>query len=441
MGDYVETPDGLVVVGMVPDNSNSSQRLPGTLRAGRISAPQYSLTTATLASLSRTTGTLLYNGLSPLIVGEWGRHRAAMTKIPGGFDFYSESVRGVGQSEGGSTIHWGHYTSPNGTDWTRRANGLNDIKKFPGIRGLAHGAGRYVAVGLGSSPGLPSSDDRIYTSVDGENYSAVSLAGITPALTEGLTGLAFANGMFVATGNEGRILRSTDGLNWETVLNSGGGGWNRVRFLGAHWTLAGDAGRVAFSPDGRVWTIKRTGVVNDLNDIALRDDTYLAVGNNGMVLRSLFTPPPLPPSIDTQPATATVSARSALLLSVTATRATSYQWKFEGEKIPGATNAQYRIPAVDVTHAGRYTVVVGNTAGSVESAAATITVTRLDLYPGILVAGPVGAVYRVEWTTEATGDGGWTLLRAITLDQPSYVVIDPQPANQPRRFYRVVPGP
>lgn len=73
------------------------------------------------------------------------------------------------------------------------------------------------------------------------------------------------------------------------------------------------------------------------------------------------------PSISTQPTSQAVCIGSALNLSVTATGATSYQWKKNGVNISGATAASYSITTYAVTDAGSYSVDIINTCGTVTS--------------------------------------------------------------------------
>jgi hypothetical protein len=107
-------------------------------------------------------------------------------------------------------------------------------------------------------------------------------------MTDSLESVAYAGGVFVAVGDQGAILQSADGLNWQIAYSSDGLGWNRVRYLNSAWNAVGDAGRVATSVDGRNWVVKSTGVTNRLRDIALLGGYYLVVGDGGMVLRSTF---------------------------------------------------------------------------------------------------------------------------------------------------------
>jgi hypothetical protein len=52
----------------------------------------------------------------------------------------------------------------------------------------------------------------------------------------------------------------------------------------------------------------------------------------------------------------------------------TYQWQLNAVDIAGATGATYTVPSVQSFHAGNYTVIVSNDAGSATSAAATLAV-------------------------------------------------------------------
>ncbi len=83
------------------------------------------------------------------------------------------------------------------------------------------------------------------------------------------------------------------------------------------------------------------------------------------------------PSITTQPKSQTVNEGSSVTFDVTATGTDplSYQWKKDGSNISGATSASYTISSAKTSDAGSYTVTVSNSAGSVTSSTATLTVT------------------------------------------------------------------
>src|SRR5271169_4800426 len=80
------------------------------------------------------------------------------------------------------------------------------------------------------------------------------------------------------------------------------------------------------------------------------------------------------PTITTQPVSQHVCTGSSIVLSVTASYASSYQWNFNATPIPGAISSTYTISTAAPANAGNYTVTVTNGAASVTSAVATIAV-------------------------------------------------------------------
>ena len=91
------------------------------------------------------------------------------------------------------------------------------------------------------------------------------------------------------------------------------------------------------------------------------------------------------PSIALQPAGLSVSAGSGVVLSVSATGTPpfAFQWRKDGANILGATNSQLSLPSVQLSDAGNYTVLISNSAGSVISNAAILSVTVTN--PGRLI--------------------------------------------------------
>ena len=119
-------------------------------------------------------------------------------------------------------------------------------------------------------------------------------------------------------------------------------------------------------------------------------------------------PPGTAPSITTQPVKLSVVAGKTATFSVVATGSATlaYQWKKNGADISGATSSTYAIPATTPADSGDYSVVVTNSAGTVTSAAASLTVTASAVAPSITgqpFAKPVTAGQTATFTVEATG--------------------------------------
>ena len=91
---------------------------------------------------------------------------------------------------------------------------------------------------------------------------------------------------------------------------------------------------------------------------------------------NLPSAPLIPPTITTQPTNQTVNAGQTVLLAAAATGSAplSYQWWFNSSPISGATSASHSLVNVQLVNAGGYSVVVTNSAGSITSLVATLTV-------------------------------------------------------------------
>jgi hypothetical protein len=88
----------------------------------------------------------------------------------------------------------------------------------------------------------------------------------------------------------------------------------------------------------------------------------------------------LAPTITTQPASQTAGAGSVVTFSVVAAGSApfTYQWRFNNTNLPGATSAALTLVSAAPAHAGTYSVLVSNIAGTMLSAAATLNVSTLD---------------------------------------------------------------
>src|SRR4029077_15954295 len=93
---------------------------------------------------------------------------------------------------------------------------------------------------------------------------------------------------------------------------------------------------------------------------------------------------PVAPSITTQPPsqTATAGQTASFSVAATGTAPLSYQWRKNSVAISGATSSTNPTPAPTSSDSGaQFTVLVTNTAGSVSSNAATLTVNAAPVAP------------------------------------------------------------
>ena len=113
-------------------------------------------------------------------------------------------------------------------------------------------------------------------------------------------------------------------------------------------------------------------------------DSAGSVTSNAAILA--VTASPVAPSITTQPVSQTITAGQTATFSVSAsgTAPLSYQWRKSGTAINGATGSSYTTPTESTSDNGaQFTVVVGNSAGTVTSNASTLTVNPAPVAPSI----------------------------------------------------------
>jgi hypothetical protein len=84
------------------------------------------------------------------------------------------------------------------------------------------------------------------------------------------------------------------------------------------------------------------------------------------------------PVITVQPADAAVVKGEKHTLTVTATGALSYQWKFNSAAIPGATTSSFDVTSFSTTMSGSYTCDVTNGCGTVTTNAANLSLSSRE---------------------------------------------------------------
>lgn len=103
-----------------------------------------------------------------------------------------------------------------------------------------------------------------------------------------LMGLAVGgDGVLVAVGDEGTIVRSADGgVDWVTVRTEPGTPLHDVAWTGARFVAVGFAGRILESADGLAWRDVSPVPSPDLWAVAARPGRVVAVGSGGTVFTS-----------------------------------------------------------------------------------------------------------------------------------------------------------
>ncbi len=151
-------------------------------------------------------------------------------------------------------------------------------------------------------------------------------------------------------------------LQWQTRDANSSGAWADVSSGTGAATGSYTTGSLSLADNGRQYRVVAS------NAVGTAESAPVTVSVSDLDVA---------PTVTSQPASLSVATGSDAALAVAArgTEALSYQWQFNGTAIAGANAPLLRLPAVDASKAGSYTVTVSNAAGSITSNPATLTVT------------------------------------------------------------------
>lgn len=201
---------------------------------------------------------------------------------------------------------------------------------------------REVGGGAGSFAGYGAlATDAAGNAYVAHHFTGTNLLGSPPAVSLGNT-----DGLVVKFAANGSFL-------WAQTLGSPGSEFVNGLLLDTNFNLhvAGTLGSTA--------TFGPFGLTN--------------AGATEMFLARLASVPPL---ITTQPASQTIGVTLPVTfaVAVTGTLPITYQWRFNGANLPGATNAAFTVPAVTPASAGTYSVLVSDALGLAVSSNAVLAV-------------------------------------------------------------------
>jgi hypothetical protein len=101
-----------------------------------------------------------------------------------------------------------------------------------------------------------------------------------------LLGVAYGNGGFVAVGQNGVMLKSSDGYDWVRINGGSTATLRAVEYAQGLFVTVGDAGAILTSTNGVNWKGQGTVTTNSLNGLAFDVGLWVAVGARGTVLVS-----------------------------------------------------------------------------------------------------------------------------------------------------------
>ncbi len=189
-------------------------------------------------------------------------------RLVGTPDFHSITA-GRGWFVAGGSEGWLIGGSQNGIHWTNLTSTIGQDRLF----GFAYGEGRFVGVGSGfyDNGGFILSTS---TPLD------FDLAKSVRPTTNALLAVAYANDLFVAVGERGTILTSTDGANWTVRDSKTQEALGAVAFHQSRFIAAGTHGVVLTSMDGASWSSSAPAPF-DVHGLASSVEQIVAVGNYG----------------------------------------------------------------------------------------------------------------------------------------------------------------
>lgn len=141
---------------------------------------------------------------------------------------------------------------------------------------------------VGSYDGMPVYSE-IFTSTDGASWSHQD-----SGTTEHLKGIAYGAGTFVAIGDKGLIISSTNGTIW-TVSRAASVEYENLNAIAygvisgtGYFVAVGQGGTILTAPDADVtaWTYRNSGTTYDLEAIAFdtNNSTFATAGGYGIIL-------------------------------------------------------------------------------------------------------------------------------------------------------------
>jgi photosystem II stability/assembly factor-like uncharacterized protein len=129
---------------------------------------------------------------------------------------------------------------------------------------------------------IPEEDGNVLLSEqNGDGWEDINISRIT---TKNLNDIVFYNGSFIAVGNNGTIIRSTNGRNWTAITqNASSVNLNKIVYYDGRFTAVGDTGRILTSTNGDTWSLRDLSTVSSRNLNSVSEDGKMLVGDYGII--------------------------------------------------------------------------------------------------------------------------------------------------------------
>lgn len=201
-----------------------------------------------------------------------------------GITFHDGLFVAVGHTSGPRTV--AIMTSTDAVNWDTQIINVHIEVQYPELRRVIHDGNRFVAVGGGVywESNLKS---LVLTSPDGRQWTEQETTGRSPLLS-----VAVGHGQWVAVGSGSNgpivfpniVMMSHDSGSWAVVSEPPK--LAAVQFANDSFLAVGNSGTILRSNDGVLWQTAMSGTTSDLSDIASSGNVTIAIGTFGTILRS-----------------------------------------------------------------------------------------------------------------------------------------------------------
>lgn len=134
------------------------------------------------------------------------------------------------------------------------------------------GKGQYVAVG---------NNGTIIISTDGDTWIPVD-----SGITEDLSSISYGNGKYVAVGPNGKIVSSTNGSVWEQADSGTSNSLSSVIYGNERFIAVGARGTIISSKDGKTWSSIDSKSSSSFHSVIYGNRTYVAIAIDGSIIIS-----------------------------------------------------------------------------------------------------------------------------------------------------------
>lgn len=175
----------------------------------------------------------------------------------------------------------GYIQSANGTSWSLNTQTQLTLQRFNTLSSVFNTQNnRRIVVGS-----TTSQTGFIATSTDGENWSySIPISPVPTSLNSVAWNGSTGSPVYVAVGNSGIIMRSTDGITWTHSSSGTSQNLLGVYYSGFVWVAVGARGTVLTSYNGITWNATATDILNDLTSVTNTGANWVLVGNLGLII-------------------------------------------------------------------------------------------------------------------------------------------------------------